>query len=98
MTHDIVSKLWNLCNILKDDGVTYHQYVTELTYLLFLKMAQETDTESQIPAGYRWVDLEAKAAPDRLQFYKLAEVLGVHETPEQTWRQNRKELPWNTLK
>ena len=33
---DIVSKLWNLCNILKDDGVTYHQYVTELTYLLFL--------------------------------------------------------------
>jgi type I restriction enzyme M protein len=72
VTHDIVSKLWNLCNVLKDDGVTYHQYVTELTYLLFLKMAQETDTESQIPAGYRWADLEAKAAPDRLQFYKLA--------------------------
>jgi type I restriction enzyme M protein len=72
MTHDIVSKLWNLCNVLKDDGVTYHQYVTELTYLLFLKMAQETGTEDQIPAGYRWADLEAKAAPDRLQFYKLA--------------------------
>jgi len=35
-TSDIVAKLWNLCNILKDDGVTYHQYVTELTYLLFL--------------------------------------------------------------
>ena len=71
-TNDVVSKLWNLCNVLRDDGVTYHQYVTELTYLLFLKMAQETDTESQIPAGYRWADLEAKAAPDRLQFYKLA--------------------------
>jgi type I restriction enzyme M protein len=41
-THDIVAKLWNLCNVLKDDGVTYHQYVSELTYLLFLKMAQET--------------------------------------------------------
>jgi type I restriction enzyme M protein len=27
-THDIVSKLWNLCNVLKDDRVTYHQYVT----------------------------------------------------------------------
>ena len=39
-THDIVGKLWNLCNVLKDDGVTYHQYVSELTYLLFLKMAQ----------------------------------------------------------
>ena len=45
VTHDIVQKLWNLCNILKDDGVTYHQYVTELTYLLFLKMAKETGME-----------------------------------------------------
>ena len=48
VTHDIVAKLWNLCNVLKDDGVTYHQYVTELTYLLFLKMAKETGTEKQI--------------------------------------------------
>jgi len=71
VTHDIVAKLWNLCNILKDDGVTYHQYVTELTYLLFLKMAKETGTEAQIPVGYRWDDLEAKAAPDRLEHYKL---------------------------
>lgn len=71
MTTDIVAKLWNLCNVLKDDGVTYHQYVTELTYLLFLKMAQETGTEEQIPAGYRWADLEAQTAPQRLQFYKL---------------------------
>ncbi len=72
VTHDIVAKLWNLCNVLKDDGVTYHQYVTELTYLLFLKMAKETGTEEQIPEGHRWADLEAKGAPDRLQFYKLA--------------------------
>ncbi len=72
ITHDIVAKLWNLCNVLKDDGVTYHQYVTELTYLLFLKMAKETGTEDQLPEGYRWDDLEAKAAPDRLEFYKLA--------------------------
>ena len=71
MTHDIVAKLWNLCNVLKDDGVTYHQYVTELTYILFLKMAQETCTEDQIPEGYRWADLEMKAAPVRLEFYKL---------------------------
>ena len=47
-TNDIVGKLWNLCNVLKDDGVTYHQYVTELTYLLFLKMAQETGEESKL--------------------------------------------------
>ncbi|MDD2775083.1 MAG: N-6 DNA methylase [Gallionella sp.] len=47
-TNDIVGKLWNLCNVLKDDGVTYHQYVTELTYLLFLKMMQETGGESEL--------------------------------------------------
>ena len=41
VTQDIVAKLWGLCNVLKDDGVTYHQYVNELTYLLFLKMADE---------------------------------------------------------
>jgi type I restriction enzyme M protein len=70
VTHDIVAKLWNLCNILKDDGVTYHQYVTELTYLLFLKMAKETGTEDQLPEGYRWNELEEKNPLDRLNFYK----------------------------
>ncbi|QSQ27604.1 N-6 DNA methylase [Pyxidicoccus parkwayensis] len=79
VTYDIVQKLWNLCNVLKDDGVTYHQYVTELTYLLFLKMAKETGTEDQIPKGYRWDDLERKAASDRLEHYKLALIhLGSH--------------------
>ena len=71
VTQDIVQKLWNLCNVLKDDGVTYHQYVTELTYLLFLKMAKETNTEAQIPEGHRWDDLHGKAAPQRLSHYKL---------------------------
>lgn len=79
VTLDIVQKLWNLCNVLKDDGVTYHQYVTELTYLLFLKMAKETGTEDQLPKGYRWDDLEKKAAPERLEFYKLTLIhLGGH--------------------
>jgi len=78
-THDIVGKLWNLCNVLKDDGITYHKYVTELTYLLFLKMAKETGTEDQLPKGYRWSDLETKAAPDRLEFYKILLIhLGGH--------------------
>ena len=45
-TSEIVAKLWNLCNVLRDDGVTYHQYVNELTYLLFLKMMQETKAVS----------------------------------------------------
>ena len=47
-TPDIVQKLWNLCNVLRDDGITYHQYVTELTYILFLKMLEETGEESAL--------------------------------------------------
>ena len=47
-TQDIVQKLWNLCNILRDDGITYHQYVTELTYILFLKMINENGTEQKL--------------------------------------------------
>jgi type I restriction enzyme M protein len=79
VTHDIVAKLWSLCNILKDDGVTYHQYVTELTYLLFLKMAEETNQEKQLPEGYRWRDLESLAAPERLEAYKKTLIhLGTH--------------------
>lgn len=50
-TQEIVAKLWNLCNVLRDDGITYHQYVTELTYILFLKMAKETDVEAKFAEG-----------------------------------------------
>ena len=32
-TQDIVARLWNLCHVLRDDGITYHEYVTELTFL-----------------------------------------------------------------
>ena len=66
----IVQKLWNLCNVLRDDGVTYMQYVTELTYILFLKMAQETDSEKQLPKGYRWNDLLEKEGVEQLNFYR----------------------------
>jgi type I restriction enzyme M protein len=37
----IVSKLWNYCNVLRDDGMSYGDYVEQLTYLLFLNMADE---------------------------------------------------------
>lgn len=50
-TQEIVSKLWNLCNVLRDDGITYHQYVTELTYILFLKMCNETGSEDRFAEG-----------------------------------------------
>ena len=81
---DIVAKLWNLCNLLRDDGVTYHQYVSELTYLLFLRMMQETGQEDTLVIfkapkkgeplekqdGTRWADLMAASAPERLDLYK----------------------------
>ncbi|HNN54343.1 MAG TPA: N-6 DNA methylase [Pseudomonadota bacterium] len=69
-TQDIVQKLWNLCHILRDDGITYHEYVTELTYLLFLKMAKETGTEDNIPPGYRWGDLTQKEGIELLTYYR----------------------------
>lgn len=66
---EIVSKLWNLCNVLRDDGITYHQYVTELTYILFLKMAKETKTDGAIPEVYRWEELVKKQGVELKKFY-----------------------------
>ena len=67
---EIVAKLWNLCNVLRDDGITYHQYVTELTYILFLKMAKETGTEDKIPEKYRWDRLAEKDGLALKKFYE----------------------------
>ncbi|MFC2314593.1 MAG: N-6 DNA methylase [Selenomonas massiliensis] len=80
-TQEIVSKLWNLCNILLGAGITYHQYVTELTYILFLKMAKETDTEAQIPEKYRWDELRTKSGIALKKYYKeLLTELGDNST------------------
>lgn len=67
---EIVSKLWKLCDVLRDDGITYHQYVTELTYILFLKMSKETETEGKIPEQYRWDKLVEKKGVELKRFYK----------------------------
>ncbi len=76
-TQEIIAKLWNLCNVLLDDGITYHQYVTELTYLLFLKMAKETGAEDKIPEAYRWDILKSKKGIALKEYYKeLLEGLG----------------------
>ncbi len=50
----IAQKLWGLCNVLRDDGVTYHQYLNELTYILFLKLSEVKGFEEHIPEEYRW--------------------------------------------
>lgn len=75
-TSDIVAKLWSLCHILRDGGISYHQYVTELTLLLFLKMDKEVatsrpDRKERIPKGCRWDDLLAlPPGGDQLDSYK----------------------------
>ncbi len=68
--NEIVAKLWNMCNVLRDDGITYHQYVTELTYILFLKMAKETGSEKNIPDRYRWDELKKKEGMELKRFYE----------------------------
>ena len=69
-TRDIVAKLWSLCHVLRDDGVTYNEYVTELTFLLFLKMLEETGREERLPNGYRWGELAKRTGLDQLDYYK----------------------------
>ena len=44
----IVQKLWNFCNVLRDGGMSYGDYVEQLTYLLFLKMADERDSMVEV--------------------------------------------------
>ncbi len=74
---EIVAKLWNLCNVLRDDGITYHQYVTELTYILFLKMCKETGTEDAIPQQYRWDSLLSRdGLPLKKHYQELLTHLG----------------------
>src|SRR5437763_419369 len=62
-TNSIVQKLWSYCTVLRDDGLSYQDYLEQLTTLLFLKMADEraeqTSTEQPIPKGVRWSDLSA---------------------------------------
>lgn len=69
---DLVNKLWRLCALLRKDGITYQQYVTELTYLLFLKMASEQKDESRIPEQYRWRAITAANEAEVLQVYRQA--------------------------
>lgn len=61
----IVQKVWNYCTVLRDDGVSYGDYVEQLTYLIFLKMAYEQtkppyNKPSMMPKGYDWPSLISK--------------------------------------
>src|SRR6184192_3390446 len=64
----IVQRVWNYCNVLRDDGMSYGDYVEQLTYLLFLKMADEQVTyygsDSGIPDGLDWRSLLMRDGDD----------------------------------
>jgi type I restriction enzyme M protein len=81
-TSTIVSKVWSLCNPLRDDGVSYGDYLEQLTYLIFLKMSDEYakppyNKETGIPAGYTWADMNTlKGAELEEQYKATLEKLG----------------------
>ncbi|MCK6546335.1 type I restriction-modification system subunit M [Myxococcota bacterium] len=71
----IVNKLWSYCNVLRDDGLSYADYLEQLTYLLFLKMADEQTRPpwkrpSPIPAGYDWPSLVEREGADLEVHYR----------------------------
>ena len=78
----IVQRVWNYCDVLRDDGVSYGDYVEQLTYLLFLKMADEQtkppfNKPSTIPEGYDWQSLLEKDGDALERHYRLIlETLG----------------------
>ena len=77
----IVQKFWNFCNVLRDDGVSYGDYVEQLTYLLFLKMADEQTKllgkDSIIPEGLDWQSLLEKDGDELEKHYRyILESLG----------------------
>lgn len=72
---DIVQKLWNYCNVLRDDGMSYGDYVEQLTYLLFLKMADERTKppykqKSIVPKNYDWPSLIKKDGDELFEHYR----------------------------
>lgn len=81
-TATIVQKLWNYCNVLRDDGLSYGDYIEQLTYLLFLKMADEQtkpplNKDSIIPEGFDWPSLLKREGDELETHYRhILEELG----------------------
>ena len=81
-TSTIISKVWGLCNPLRDDGVSYGDYLEQLTYLIFLKMSDEYSRppycrNTGIPENYTWSDLNTlKGAELESQYKATLDKLG----------------------
>lgn len=68
MSYDIVGKLWGFCHTLRHDGIDYGDYIEQITYLLFLKMADEKGIA--IPEGCDWQSLKEKAGIELKEHYE----------------------------
>ncbi len=81
-THAIISKVWSFCTTLRDDGVSYGDYLEQLTYLIFLKMADEYsqapyNRDIGIPEGCAWKKLKEKRGAElEVHYVKTLLVLG----------------------
>ena len=81
-TTTIVSKVWSYCNVLRDDGVGYGDYLEQLTYLLFLKMADEYgkppyNRKINIPKEYSWESIVSKRGAElEVHYVRILRELG----------------------
>ena len=81
-SNQLIQKLWNYCNVLRDDGLSYGDYVEQLTFLLFLKMADEQsrpphNKPSAVPQDWDWPSLLARDGDDlEIHYRHTLEELG----------------------
>ncbi len=81
-SNGLVQRLWNYCNVLRDDGLSYGDYVEQLTFLLFLKMADEQtkppfSCDVIVPEGFDWPSLLARDGDELEVHYRhVLEELG----------------------
>ena len=69
----LLKKVWDIANVLAAAGVGFTDYITQLTYILFLKMdaeKEELGLGSSIPEGYKWADLESLSGQDLVDKYE----------------------------
>jgi len=75
---DIVQKLWGFCHTLRHEGIDYGDYIEQITYLLFLKMAHERGRE--LPRGCSWESLKERSGTELNDYYtELLRTLGRQE-------------------
>src|SRR5699024_7565710 len=81
-TASIISKVWGMCGPLRDDGVSYGDYLEQLTYLIFLKMSggdakPPYNRQTGIPEGWNWADMSHLKGAELEEKYKsILETLG----------------------